>query len=100
MTIDVHESFIMASLDIVNLFTNVPIEEVKIMLINSIRDNSSLDTIQMECLFEMLNLIIEKTQFKFNGKCYEMDGLPMGNSLSPFLADFFLHTLEVQIHKS
>ena len=100
MTIDVHESYIMASLDIVNLFTNVPIEEVKIMLINSIRDNSSLDTIQMECLFEMLNLIIEKTQFKFNGKCYEMDGLPMGNSLSPFLADFFLHTLEVQIHKS
>ena len=48
----------------------------------------------------MLNLIINRAHFKFDGKFYEMDGLPMGCSLSPFLSDLFLHKLESLIHHS
>ena len=91
---------IMASLDICNMFTNIPVSEAKTRILEYLKDSKKISPEQRQCLLELINIAVDETSFKFNGRIYSMNGLPMGNNISPFLADLFLHDYEVTIHAS
>jgi hypothetical protein len=80
---------IMASLDTINLFTNIPIEfilkliEKRIENHTNLNDKTDLNSVQIVSLLEycMKNNIIS-----FNKFYLQIFGAPMGSSLSPIVA--------------
>jgi hypothetical protein len=88
---EISEDEIMASLDIINLFTNIPIEftlkliEKRIKNYTNLNDITDLNTVEIVSLLEfcMKNNIIS-----FNNKfSLQIFGAPMGSSLSPIVAE-------------
>lgn len=91
----------LASLDVVSLFTNIPITEV----INSITkrwDQVELNTIiPLNEFLIATNLILNSTYFSFNNVYYkQIFGTPMGSPLSPIVADLVLQDLETTVLES
>lgn len=84
---------LLISLDVVNLFTSVPRDEsislVKELLIDKVTPRERKDIV------DLLKLCLDQDFFIFNQTIYiQNTGLAMGNPLSPFLADLFLHNFE------
>jgi len=83
------------SLDVISLFTNIPID----LAINSverrwnfIKDNCSIS--QPEFI-TAVKFILNSTYFTFNDSIYQQTyGTPMGSPLSPIIADIVLQDLE------
>ena len=92
---------VLASLDVVSLFTNVP----KDLAVESVTTRWELisqnTTIPFDEFLGALKLIIDSTFFKFNNICYkQIFGLPMGSPLSPILADLVMQDLECKAIKN
>ncbi|XP_039309325.1 uncharacterized protein LOC120358632 [Solenopsis invicta] len=92
------DNFILISLDVVSLFTNIPIE----LAINSI--SNRWEYISKNCKIpkaEFLNavrFVLESTYFKFDDITYKQNfGTPMGSPLSPIIADLVLQDLETEV---
>ena len=82
----------MASLDVHSLFTNVPLEETINICANELfKSNSSIHGFKKKQITEMLSLTTEKSvilsDMAFNT---QVDGVAMGSSLGPSLANVFL----------
>ena len=93
--VNVPDNYVLASLDVVSLFTNVP-KEAAISAVKSrwdeIRRKVSLPWRDFE---EGLRLCLDSTDFNFDGKTYfQKRGLPMGSPFSPVLADLVMDDLE------
>ena len=93
--VNVPDNFVLASLDVVSLFTNIP-KEAAISAVNSrweeIRRTVSMPWNNFE---EGLRLCLDSTDFNFNGTTYfQKRGLPMGSPFSPVLADIVMDDLE------
>jgi hypothetical protein len=86
----------MASFDIVNLYTNIPIKEtLQITRNNLIDNNSGLSTDAINELIDLLQITLEQNYFAFNGKYYLQDkGLAMGSPLSGILSEIYLNNFE------
>ena len=103
------------SFDVVNLFTNIPLQETINNILaelygascecplkttrqrvnNSIRCKTCQNRINMKWLLEIATT---ETHFHFNGKIYlQINGVAMGSPLAPLLADIFLIHLEKQV---
>jgi len=88
----------LASLDVVSLFTNVPIHSV----IDIIKENWShieahTNLPYKEFMFS-IKFVLESTYFHFNNRVYKQTyGAPMGSPLSPIVADLILQRLESTI---
>src|SRR5436190_8884249 len=85
----------LASLDVVSLFTNVPLD-LAIGAVGKrwhfIEKGTPLPYVEF---LSALRLVLFSTFFKFNGKIYkQLYGTPMGSPLSPILADLTLCDLE------
>ena len=81
----------MLSLDVISLFTNVPIKEV----VNLVCDTQENLPIPKDSLRRLLNLCTKVIQFQFNGQVYtQIDGVVMGSPLGPLFADIFISHLE------
>ena len=94
-TVSIPNNFVLASLDVVSLFTNVP-KEAAISSVKSrweeIRPKVQLPWTDFE---EGLQLCLNSTDFKFNGTTFfQKRGLPMGSPFSPILADLVMDDLE------
>ena len=79
------ENDILLSLDVVSLFTMIPIKEA----INVIEELNDPETSQL------VGLCLNSTFFSFMGELYEQTcGLEMGSPLSPIIANLFMENFE------
>ena len=87
------------SLDIKNLYTNIPINET----LDIIRDQLKLlnqDDDKTNQIISLLELTLKQNYFKYNNVYYyQKDGLPMGSPISSIISEIFLQSLE-NIHIS
>ena len=90
-----HKDKIISSFDIKSLFTNIPTYEC-IDLLSRELPNLNLDIpVPLESFMKLIKLSVSNCYFSFNNKFYlQMTGLPMGNPLSPILANIFLEFYE------
>jgi len=93
----IEKGYDLISLDVVSLFTNVPVN----MAIDSVSNrwcNISKSTkIPKNEFIAALQLILESTYFVFNNIVYKQKfGTPMGSPLSPIIAEIVLQDLEVK----
>jgi len=85
-----------ASLDVVSLFTNVPIENVYEAISNRWSLIERHTAIPKKEFIIALKLILESTFFSFDKIIYkQIFGTPMGSPLSPIIADLVLQDLEM-----
>jgi len=89
------ENYDLISLDVISLFTNIPLN----LAIDSVSNRwchiSEGTLIPKNEFLKALKLILESTYFKFNNKIYKQKfGTPMGSPLSPIIAEIVLQDLE------
>ena len=97
-----NEYKILASLDVVNLFTNVPVHETIDLILQRVYHHENLAPpahLSKEILKQLLITCTTKTPFKnIDGKLYyQKEGVSMGSPLGPVFANFFMSHLENEI---
>ena len=87
----------MVSLNVVSLFTKVPIDKTLAV----VRDKLAADLSLEECtcipihnLMEMLTFCVETIYFGIGSDTYRQEVLAMGSPLSPVLANIYMENLE------
>ena len=89
---------ILASLDVVSLFTNVPIDTTIDIILKHVYNNNEKTPpkIPKEILKHMLQLCTKEAPFKApTGKMYlQIDGVTMGSPLGPTFSNFYMGDLE------
>ena len=84
--------FVMASLDVESLFTNIPLTETIEIVCEKVFDGK--ETVNGISKVDFRKLLIQSTKgtvFYFNGRYYrQKDGVAMGSPLGPALANAFL----------
>ncbi|CAF1215941.1 unnamed protein product [Rotaria sordida] len=89
----------LASLDIQDLYTNIPVSKAIDITLKRLDESKKLDNLPFTKtdIKELLNLALKNSYFQFNGKFYKQKtGLPMGNTLSPILADIYMDEYQKQ----
>lgn len=87
------EGYLIISLDVTSLFTNVPLELVKAALRR--REKAMELTMPVNELIKTVEFIMSTTTFTFGKNHYkQIYGLPMGSPLAPTLADIVMQDLE------
>ena len=87
----------MVSLDVVSLFTNVPLQATIDIILDKIFTEPRFiyQGFDREDFEKLLKLAVLDTNFIFNGKHYkQIDGVAMGSPLGPVLANIFMCHLE------
>ena len=99
----INKGHILVSYDVSSLFTNVPLDEtIAILTEKAFRDNWFNSTynlnISKEDLIDLLSVSTKGQLFQFNGALYEQtDGVAMGSTLGPLLANVFMSSLEEKL---
>ncbi|XP_071574822.1 uncharacterized protein [Temnothorax nylanderi] len=93
----IDEDVKLISLDVVSLFTNVPVE----LTLDSVRQRwNYIETncaIPCDDFIQAVKFVLDSTYFIFNGVCYRQTfGSPMGSPFSPTIADITLQDLETR----
>ena len=83
-------------LDVVSLFINVPLKKTVDIILKCIYTGKEFTTtLTKRSLKKLILDTCQKTAFSFNGKIYEQtDGLSMGGSLGPVLANIIMTECE------
>jgi len=85
----------LVSLDVVSLFTNVPIDLVFVTLNENWHHIQTHTSIPQHELFLATKFVLQSTFFQFNEVYYRQTfGAPMGSPLSPIVADLVMQRLE------
>jgi len=85
----------LVSLDVISLYTNIPIELVKQGIKDRWNDISTKTKFSLPQFLLAIDMVLSSTSFVFNGKFYEqIFGSPMGSPLSPIIADIVMDDLE------
>ena len=91
----VDDCYKLISLDVVSLFTNVPIELAVDSIVRRWDHIGRKCSIPREEFLRAIRFVLNSTYFTFNGKYYKQTfGTPMGSPLSPIIADLTLQDLE------
>jgi len=89
---------ILASLDVENLFTNVPVQETIDIIIHNVYNHGTLQppTIPADILRQLLFICTTRTPFRsVNGELFvQREGVSMGSALGPTFADYYMCNLE------
>ncbi|CAF1501420.1 unnamed protein product [Rotaria sordida] len=83
----------LASLDVEDLYTNVPVTRAIDIVINELGYSEKFcqSSFSKTDIKQMLLLILNNGYVEFDGKVYrQVKGLPMGNNISPLLADLYM----------
>lgn len=88
------EDFVLISLDVVSLFTNISLD----LTLHIIQEEWPLiemhTDVPIENFVQIIEFLFEANYFKCGGVCYSMVfGCPMGSSLSPILANIVMSAL-------
>ena len=82
------------SLDVVNMFTNIPVEKT----LKLIEKNKLKGYEKKEELIKVIQECLKQNYFRFNNKFYiQKKGLPMGSSMSPIMAEIYMNYFENKI---
>ena len=85
----------LASFDIVNLYTNIPIQETLNILKNNLLKTKIMDQQMINELIYILDIILKQNYFAFDGNFFiQKDGLAMGSPLSAILSEIYLNHYE------
>lgn len=88
------EGYVLISLDVVSLFTNISIDLILKILEDEWGRISSITSVPMSSFLEIVKFIYGANYFKYEGKCYSMVfGLPMGSPVSPAIANIVMSAL-------
>ena len=94
----ISEDEVLVSFDVKSLFTSVPVEDALTAVKETIAQDNEFETrnqISAETLIAMVKTCLSTTSFQFKNQHYELtDGLAMGSSLSPAVANIFMSRLE------
>jgi len=96
-----NDGYKFVSFDVVSLFTNVPLKRTLDIILNRVyKDKLIQTTLKKSTLKKLILDTCTKTAFLFNGKLYEQkDGVSMGGSLGPLLANVIMTELEKKVVK-
>lgn len=95
---NVNFDFKMVSFDVKSLFTNVPVDDL-LMMLSEILDNYNLP-VASPVIIELIKLCTKDCKFSFDGNFYSQQfGLPMGNVLSATLSNIYMEFFETKIMK-
>jgi len=84
----------LASLDISNMYTNIPTKDL-ISIIKNICKNHNIEYTVTREIISITNLTITQNHFSFQDKTYvQNNGLAMGATTSPILSEIYLQFLE------
>lgn len=90
----VPSGFGMVSLDVVSLFTNIPLKVVLKILDDKWKYIQEHTRLSKVLFFDLIKMCINSSYFSFRGKFYQMvSGMPMGSPLSPVIADLVMERL-------
>ena len=83
---------VMASFDVVSLFTQIPLDEtIEIVCDSLFKDNKNFKKFTKPQFKELLNFAVKDSPFFFNEKLYtQRDGIAMGSPLGPSFANCFM----------
>ncbi|XP_018308772.1 uncharacterized protein [Mycetomoellerius zeteki] len=91
----IEPDYLLVSLDVVSLFTNVPIELVSDGIAKRWEYISGKTVIPLNEFLIAVRLVLNSTFFMFNNKYYkQIFGTPMGSPLSPIAADIVMQDFE------
>jgi len=91
----IYDDELLISLDVTSLFTNIPKELVTKGIQKRWHDISMYTNMSLSQFIYALELILNSTNFSFDGNFYEqIFGSPMRSPLSPILADIVMEDLE------
>jgi len=92
-----NSGYTFASLDVVSLFTNVPVDFVYEGISNRWNLIERNTSIPKDEFIKVVKLILESTYFSFNKTIYrQIFGTPMGSPLSPIIANLVLRDLKTK----
>ena len=98
--ISLEETDVMASFDVVSLFTRVPVNEALLVISQRLQQDETLmdrTSIPIPDLCALVELCLKSTYFQFGKSFYEqVEGAAMGSPLSPIVANIFLEDLETR----
>jgi hypothetical protein len=84
----------LASLDVSNMYTNIPTNELLVIIENACKNNNLEPSIRQEIL-RLTRLIVTQNYFKFQNKTYlRKNGLAMGAHTSSALSEIYLQFME------
>jgi len=90
------DGFSLVSLDVVSLFTNVPIDLITNIVKEKWSHISKHTTLPESEFILSMNFVLNSTFFLFNNKYYKQSHrAPMGSPLSPIVADLIMEQLEL-----
>ena len=92
------DTYFMCSFDVESLYTNVPLAETINIVLDRLFEegpDSIFNGFSRSDFRKLLQLSLQDTYFKFNNSVYkQVDGLAMGSSVSPIIANIFLNHFE------
>ena len=85
-------NIVMASFDVVSLFTNIPLVETTNIILDNLNDEHlATSSLEKSHMSKLLNLATRDSVFMFGDKMYnQIDGVGMGSCLGPVYADCFM----------
>ena len=90
----VEENELVVSFDVVSLFTSVPVKLAKKVILDQWSKIKVCTNLNKKEFQNLLNLCLDSAYCQFENEFYiQIDGLPMGSSLSPVVADLVLDRL-------
>lgn len=96
----IHNNETLISLDIKNLYTNIPIKETIDIIKHILSINGDSENV-IKQISKLLENILKQNYFKFNNKIYQQkEGLAMGSPLSGILSETFLQHIEQEYIKN
>ena len=97
--VSLEETDVIASFDVVSLFTRVPVDEALLVLSHCLQQDDTLKertSIPIPDLCTLVELCLKSTYFQFGEAFYEqVEGAAMGSPLSPVLANIFMEDFEI-----
>ena len=96
---DFENGYQFVSFDVVSLFTNVPLKRTLNLILDHVYKDKQIETTMKRSTLKKLILdTCTKTAFSFNDQLYEQtDGVSMGGSLGPLLANIIMVELESKV---
>ena len=86
--------YVLVSLDVTSLFTNIPKDLVIGIIKNKWRFISAYTTMSRDFFCQVVEFLFNSSYFSFNGKIYQqLDGSAMGNPASPAFANLLMNEL-------